>query len=304
MATNLHQRPGYSLSVAASHPAAPDSGDPVRYGNLTGVALTDEGDGNNATTHTSVDFGPAVWNLSVDDNEGTGSAVGDPIYYHDTGTGDPVSNLNNTATSMDAYFGVALEVVTANATTTIEVMHVPIGASIAIANGAVTAGMLASDAVVTAKILDANVTEAKLTAALQGTADGLGLLRVARATFDPSANAGERTIAAHTLGVTLPDNAIVIGGFIDVITTFTSAGADAGTIALSVQTANDIVTATAISAVGDIWDAGLQAIVPKSNTPESTGIKLTAARLVTATVAEQALTAGKAVIYLHYVNGA
>jgi hypothetical protein len=136
----------------------------------------------------------------------------------------------------------------------------------------------------------------------RGASDGLGSLMVARATFDPSANTAQRAVAAHDLGVTIPDNALVVGGFIEVLTTFTSAN-DSATIAISVNSANDIVTATAISAGGNIWDAGKQAIVPKANTPESTGIKLTAARAITATVAVQALTAGKATIWLYYVQG-
>lgn len=135
-----------------------------------------------------------------------------------------------------------------------------------------------------------------------GTADGLGALRVARATFDPSANTAQRTVAAHDLGVTLPDDALVVGGFVEVLTTFTSAN-DSGTIALSINSANDLVTATAISAGGNIWDAGRQAIVPKANTPESTAIKLTANRAITATVGTQALTAGKAIVFLYYVQG-
>jgi hypothetical protein len=135
-----------------------------------------------------------------------------------------------------------------------------------------------------------------------GNADGLGNLMVARATFDPSANTAHRTIAAHTFGVTIPAKAIVVGGFVDVITTFVSAGADAGTIALSVEGAGDIVAAIAISNVANAWDAGFHAIVPKANTPEATGIKTTVARLITATVAVQALTAGKAVVFLYYVQ--
>lgn len=134
-------------------------------------------------------------------------------------------------------------------------------------------------------------------------ADGLGSLRLARATFDPSAVTGDRTIAAHDLSVTLPINAIVVGGFVDVITTFTSA-TDAATIALSVQGANDIVAAIAISDVGNPWDAGKHAIIPKANTPETTGVKCTAARAITATVAVEALTAGKAVVWLYYVVSA
>lgn len=158
MATNLHQRPGYSLSVAVSHPTAPDSGDPVRYGNLTGVALTDEGAGGNAATHTTVDFGPAVWEVSVDDNEGSGIAVGDAIFYHDTGTGNPTTSLNNTATAHDAYFGVALETVAANQTATIKVMHIPVGATTAIPSTSVTTGQLANGAVTGPK-LDAGLLQ-------------------------------------------------------------------------------------------------------------------------------------------------
>jgi len=110
------------------------------------------------------------------------------------------------------------------------------------------------------------------------SANGLGLFRVARATYDFAVNGG--AISAISSGVTIPDNAIVCGGFVDVVTTCTSAGADAGTMAIHVQGANDIVSAVAISAATD-WDAGLHAIVPKANTPESTGIKLTAARTIT-----------------------
>lgn len=147
------------------------------------------------------------------------------------------------------------------------------------------------------------LTRAMLTTALQGSAAGLGFISAARATFDPSAVAGDRTVAAHGLGVTIPDDAVVMGGFYDVKTTFTSA-ADSATIAIMIQGANDIVSAIAISDVSNPWDAPtIGAIVPKINTPETTGIKLTAAREITATVAVQALTAGKLSINLFYVVG-
>jgi hypothetical protein len=130
-------------------------------------------------------------------------------------------------------------------------------------------------------------------------ADGLGLIRVARATYDFAVHGG--ATGAKNLGVTLPAGALIVGGFVDVITTCTTAGADAGTMAIHVQSANDIVTATAVSAVGDIWDEGQSPIIPKANTPESTAIKLTADRTVTATIATQAFTAGKFTVYLYYV---
>jgi len=132
-------------------------------------------------------------------------------------------------------------------------------------------------------------------------ADGLGLFRVARATYDFAEHGG--AISSIGLGVTIPDNAIVCGGFVDVVTTATTAGADAGTMAIHVQSANDIVSAIAVSNGANPWDEGLHAIVPKANTPESTGIKLTAAREITATIATQAFTAGKFVVYLYYLQG-
>lgn len=147
------------------------------------------------------------------------------------------------------------------------------------------------------------VTQAALATALGGTADGLGLMRVARATFDPSANSLVRPIAAYDLGVTIPINAIVMGGFVVVHTLFTSAGGNAGTIAISIQSANDIISAAAVSGA-PYSSIGRKAIVPKVNTPESTSIELTAARAMTATVATQALTAGKLTVFLFYVVGA
>ena len=161
-ATNKVHDPGWNLAVVIDHPAAPNSGDPVRFGVMTGVAMLDEGDGGAGSTETVVDFGPGVYDLTVDDDADTGIAVGASIYYHDTGTGTGLVNLNNNATGLDAYFGIALEVVGTNATTLINVLHVPLGASTAISNGAVDTAQLATGAVETAKI-DANaVTSAKV----------------------------------------------------------------------------------------------------------------------------------------------
>jgi len=76
MAKYLIQDDGSTIVAAATHPAAPDSGDPVRFGTLTGVAITDEGDGGNASTDTTIDVGLRVWDLVVDDNETGGIAAG------------------------------------------------------------------------------------------------------------------------------------------------------------------------------------------------------------------------------------
>lgn len=282
MSTNEIFKPAWNLSLVATHPAAPNSGDPVRVGTLTGIAEVDEGDGGNISTTTSIYLGPGVYDLTVDDNEGSGIAVGDPIWYHDTGTGTGSVHLNNSSTGADAFFGYALETVSANATTLIRVRHADVGYTL-VGAGAVGASSLST--------------------ALQGTADGLGTLKVARATFDPSADSAMRTVAAHGLGVTIPDKAVVVGGFQDCITGFTSANTNNGTVAISVQSANDIQAAAAVSGA-PYSTTGLKAIVPKANTPESTGIKLTAAREVTATVGTSALTAGKLVVFLYYVISA
>ena len=107
---------------------------------------------------------------------------------------------------------------------------------------------------------------------------------------------GGKSIAAHNLlddegnAIVLPDASIILGSLIHVQTTFTSAN-DSGTIALHANAANDIVTATAISGVGNIWDAGLQVGVPVFT--KATAILLTDDRTPKATVAVQALTAGK-----------
>lgn len=121
MATNL-KRSHPVFPVVVTNPAAPDSGDPVRFGKLCGVALVDEGDGGNAATETTVDFRQQVWTLNVDDNEASGIAPGDILYYHDTATGSPATSVNNSSGSADAVFGIALGTLGANATGEIDVL--------------------------------------------------------------------------------------------------------------------------------------------------------------------------------------
>lgn len=102
-------------------------------------------------------------------------------------------------------------------------------------------------------------------------------------------------IGAHSVvgsdgnDVVVPNAAIVVGGGYYVSTTFTSA-ADTATIALHLESANDIVSAVAINNGGNPWDAGGHDIVPDMT--GSTAVKMTEARTLTCTVATQALTAG------------
>lgn len=147
--------------------------------------------------------------------------------------------------------------------------------------------------------------------------NGSSPYRVASAVFDPSGNTAQRATGAHGLGVYIPDNAIITKAWYDVITTFTSAD-DSATIALHVQSAGDIQAAVAIS-TGTPYDAGLHASLlgfPNLGADAAhdsaaevgalymgVSLKMTAERELVATVATQALTAGKLVLYVEYVLG-
>ncbi len=180
MATNEINRPGYSLAVVVTDPATPASGDPVRLGKLSGIAMLDEGAGGAGATETVVYFGPGVFDLTVDDNEGTGIAVGDSIWYHDTGTGTGPVNLNNTPGSADAFFGYALETVGANATTLINVMHAPYGSPGTVTQADLAAGSVGvSELTTNLKVgyipLDLFSVREAISNVLQAAADGSAL---------------------------------------------------------------------------------------------------------------------------------
>ena len=127
---------------------------------------------------------------------------------------------------------------------------------------------------------------------------GLSAQYVATALYDfallDSSGIANSAIGAHGLGVFLPTKALITRAWYQVVTGFTSA-ANTATVALMAQTANDIKIATLVSAAGFVA-AGPQDGV-SSNTAATT-ITLTAQRELVATVAVQALTAGKLVIYV------
>ncbi len=117
--------------------------------------------------------------------------------------------------------------------------------------------------------------------------------------FDPSATSASRTVAPHGCGLIIPKNAIVTFAAYDVLTTFTSA-ADTATIAVKIVAANDVVSAVAINDGANPWDAGLFETIPKVET-SSTWLTTTANSEVTFTVAVQALTAGKLVLWVSWM---
>jgi predicted RecA/RadA family phage recombinase len=120
MATNELYQDGNDLAVTVSHPASPVSGDPVRYGEIVGVATSDEdADGKTPSTFKGVHW------LSVKGTTGSDSAVapGDKLYYVDANT-PPISK-----TTSGRFVGYAWEgpdyasgnLVAAGATATIPV---------------------------------------------------------------------------------------------------------------------------------------------------------------------------------------
>lgn len=133
---------------------------------------------------------------------------------------------------------------------------------------------------------------------------GIAVQKVATAIYDTAANdssgVSNKTIAAHGLGVYIPSGAIVTRAWYQVKTTFTSA-TDAGTIAIEVQSANDVVSAIAISDVSNPWDAGFKAGIEDGTVTHM--LSTTAERELTATVAVEALTAGKLVLFVEYIPG-
>jgi hypothetical protein len=113
-------------------------------------------------------------------------------------------------------------------------------------------------------------------------------------------------IGAHTLGV-LPKGAILSQAFFDIQTTFTSA-TDAATIAVGVTGATGAFDAAiAISNGGNPWDAGRRAadeptnqtVIPAALSDFHAAAASTSV-FVLATVAVEALTAGKFVLNVEY----
>lgn len=113
MAKNQTLGDARHLSVAATDPTTPASGDPVLVGQIPGVALTDERSDGTTTIDTA-----GAYNLSVKGIDGGGNSavnVGDIIYYVAADT----PKLSKKATGV--RYGYALGTVGAGATATIPV---------------------------------------------------------------------------------------------------------------------------------------------------------------------------------------
>jgi len=116
--------------------------------------------------------------------------------------------------------------------------------------------------------------------------------------FNPSATSASRAVAAHGCGLTIPKNAIVTRAVYKVVTTFTSAD-DSATLAIKIVGANDVVSAAAISS-GTTWDAAGPILGIPVTATAATWLTTTVDSEVTFTVAVQALTAGKLVLWVEW----
>lgn len=93
----------------------------------------------------------------------------------------------------------------------------------------------------------------------------------------------------------IPANAVVVGGYLEVLTLFTTG--TAATAALTVEGANDLQTATIVSGA-PYSTTGIKSIVPAFT--GATAIKTTVARSPSIVIATGTITAGKARLVLVY----
>lgn len=123
-------------------------------------------------------------------------------------------------------------------------------------------------------------------------------IRVARARYDFARHGGAVATIPLVGKAFMPVGAVIIGGYIEVVTAVLSGGA--ATVAVQAEGANDIVPAVGKAS----WTVGRHKIVPTlagaSDLSAPADIKLTANRDVSIVVATAALTAGKFDVVLYY----
>ena len=254
-----------TLSIANA-----SSSDPVIKGKITGVALGDTDADGEVVVDTK-----GIYNLSVEainDDGNSAISIGDKIYFE--AAGDPVLNKKKTGVG----FGYAFEAIGTGETDTIMVL---LGTGV---------GDLSSEKVY---ITDSETLNDDLS-----SDDGKKIVRSVKATYDIT-GADDGAVGVHGLGVSVPANAIVLDGMVDVQETLTDGAADSATAAIHIEDADDIIAAVDIATVGDAWDQGLHDVVPVGTA--ATAIKTTGVDEVTLTISVAEVTAGKLTVLLKYV---
>jgi hypothetical protein len=106
------------LNVAATSPALPLSGDPARYLGYTGIALIKEG--TDVANNTTLFIG-RYWARHFVHASNGAVAVGDALFFNDTATGTPATQLSNNPTGL--FYGWAKAAVVSTEVTKILVDH-------------------------------------------------------------------------------------------------------------------------------------------------------------------------------------
>lgn len=127
---------------------------------------------------------------------------------------------------------------------------------------------------------------------------GLGVIGNAKMTYDFAVDGGAVSVITPANSPTIPINAIILGGTIDITTTLTSGGA--ATIALGLGSGAQVAALKAATAVAS-YAAGQLALIPVFTA--ATYVKAAAAAALTLSIATAALTAGKFDVNLAYIQG-
>lgn len=121
--------------------------------------------------------------------------------------------------------------------------------------------------------------------------------KVARGRYNFATDGGAQGDIDLTSAAQIPANAVIMGGFVEVDTPPTSGGA--GTVAIKVEGAADIVAAAAVS--GAPWSTvGRKSVIPVFT--GATSVKTSTARKIVATVGTADLTAGAFDVVLFYTQ--
>jgi len=116
-----------------------------------------------------------------------------------------------------------------------------------------------------------------------------------RAVYDVSGG-DSGTVAAHGLGVALPDNATVVRCSIEIITAFDSSG-NGETVSLGITTDD----AAGLLGLSDLGTPGFTASIQDDGLATNYTTKTTGTREIIATVAGETATSGKLILWMDYV---
>jgi len=109
--------------------------------------------------------------------------------------------------------------------------------------------------------------------------------------------AADLALGTNSLGVTLPDNAIVKGGYLDISTGISGTGV-LSTVALELNGSADILAAVTVTNASGLNAAGIHAIIPVGTA--ATSVKMTAERTLNIVVGVEPCNAGVGTVVLEY----